>query len=199
MSEPFRAFLAVELPENVQGEIARAAGPLREVAPEDARFVPPDNLHLTLKFLGNLEAENLPRLLRGTLPRLAKAEPFEIELGGFGAFPSARAARILWVGVSEGVVPLARLARGLDAAASRVGVERERRPYRGHLTVARLRQPAEVPIVGLEGPSGVKVLVREVVLFRIDLSQMGARYSPMVRIPLGKAAHDFELESTPAG
>ncbi len=199
MSEPVRAFLAVELSEDVQGEIARAAEPLREIAPGDARFVPPDNLHLTLKFLGNLETQNLPRLLRGALPRLAKAEPFEIELGGFGAFPSARAARVLWVGVSEGVVQLARLARGLEAAASRVGVERERRPYRGHLTVARLREPAEVPIVGLEGPSGLKVLVREVVLFRSDLSQTGARYSPMARIPLGAAARDFELESTPAG
>jgi 2'-5' RNA ligase len=194
VSEPIRAFLAIELSDEARRVLAAAASELGSVAPRDARFVPIENLHLTLKFLGHLPEEAFPRLLHGLVPRLVKAEPFEVELCGFGAFPSARSARVLWVGVTDGARSLARLARRLDAAAARVGVERERRPFRAHLTVARLRQPAAVPIERVEAPAPVRFPAEEVVLFQSHLSNSGARYSPMARLPLGKRAAEADIE-----
>jgi 2'-5' RNA ligase len=187
--------LAIELSREARESVARAASVLQSVAPKSARFVSPENVHLTIKFLGQLPEEVAPRLLRGLLPRLATTEPFEVEIGGFGAFPRARAARVLWVGVTDGGAPLARLARRIEAAAARVGFDRERRPYRGHLTLARLREPASIPIDRLEAPSPVRFPVREVVLFRSDLSPSGARYSPVARLPLGEGEVDLDLVS----
>lgn len=196
MSESFRAFLAIELSREARETIARAASVLQSVAPNGARFVPPENVHLTIKFLGQLPEEVAPRLLRAVLSRLATTEPFEVEVGGLGAFPKARAARVLWVGITDGGAPLARLARRVEAAAARVGIARERRPYRGHLTLARLREPAPIPIDRLEAPPPVRFAVREVVLFRSDLSSSGARHSPVARLPLGKGEVDLDLVST---
>jgi 2'-5' RNA ligase len=195
LSELFRAFLAIELAREARETLALAASELRSVAPKGTRFVPPEDVHLTIKFLGQLSEEVTPQLLRGVLPRLATTEPFEVEVGGFGAFPNARAARVLWLGITDGGVPLARLARRIEAAAARVGIARERRPYRGHLTLARLRQPATVPIDRIEAPPPVRFPVREVILFRSDLSPSGARYSPVARLPIGEGEVDLDVVS----
>jgi 2'-5' RNA ligase len=194
LSETVRAFLAVELSDAARAAVLEAVEALRRVAHGPIRWVPAENLHLTLKFLGHLPEETLSRLLRALLPRLAKIEPFRFELSGVGAFPSARAARVLWVGVAEGGSELARLARSVEGAAARAGVARERRPFQGHLTIARLREPGRVPIERVAGPDRVAVEVREVVLFRSDLRREGARYVPIARLPLGEAC-EAQVES----
>jgi 2'-5' RNA ligase len=194
MSESVRAFLAVDLSDEAREMLTRVADRLGDALPPDVRVIPPENLHLTLKFLGNFPEAELPRLVRAVLPRVIKTKPFEIEIGGLGAFPSARAARVVWVGVMEGGAPLARLARQLESATSRVGVDRERRPYRGHLTLARLRTPARVHLDELGDTGHAPVPVREVVLYRSDLSSSGARYTALARFPLGEACEP-EIDS----
>ena len=194
MSERVRAFFALELTRQAREAIVSGTEALRGVCPQATRWVSTENLHLTLKFLGHLPEQTLPRLCRAVVPRLARTESFELELSGLGAFPSARSARVLWVGVTDGGAEIARLARGLESAAARVGVPRERRPYRGHLTVGRLSEPARVPVERVAAPPPLRVPVREVVLYRSDLSREGARYSPLVRLALGEAS-ELDLES----
>lgn len=199
MTEPIRAFLAVDLPAEALDAVARVTDSLRRLAPGDVRWVPKGNLHLTLKFLGDVDQARLPKLERAVLGRTANTPPFAVELGGVGAFPNARAARVLWVGVGEGSPELSRLARRLDTATARLGVERERRPYRGHLTVARLRSPARVPVEQVESPPPVPVPVNEIVLYRSDLRADGARYVPLERFPLAGTPGSEFLGAHPEG
>lgn len=192
-----RAFFAVELPEAVRAELVRVSTALRDELVGRIRWVPEANLHLTLKFLGTLPERSLPELLARAAARLAREEPFSVSLAGAGAFPNARAARVLWIGVSEGAGELARLARKLDAAGRGVGAPRERRPYRAHLTLARLREPLRVPLERVPALSACGFCVEEIVLYESRLSSSGASHSPLARLPLGAdegIAEDLALE-----
>jgi 2'-5' RNA ligase len=194
--ERIRAFLAVELSDAAREQARTAIRGLAQLDPPRVRWTPPESLHLTVKFLGGIDPEAVPVLLRHAAARLARLEGFPVALGGVGAFPNARRARVLWLGVTQGVSDLARLARKLDAAASRIGVERERRPYRGHLTLGRLREPAPVPLERVHAEPGETFAVSEVVLFESRLSPAGATYVPLARLPLGQA-EVAEIEFAP--
>jgi RNA 2',3'-cyclic 3'-phosphodiesterase len=195
--EPLRAFLAVDLPSAVRSIVSEAMEGLRTELPEDVRWVDGGKLHLTLKFIAALETTQVPRLLRSAATKLLRTEPFDVELGGLGAFPSARQARVLWLGVTSGATQLARAARRLDAAAARVGAERDRRPYRAHLTLARLRDPLALPLERLIGPEPLRFPVEEVVLYESRLASSGSTYIPLARLPLGRAQDDFYEDIAP--
>jgi 2'-5' RNA ligase len=186
--ETIRTFLAVELPGEARAQARSAIDALRPCVlgpPESVRWIPVENLHLTLKFLGSIDPDQVPRLLSGAAAKLAGEEPFEVELGGLGAFPNARKARVLWLGVSRGAAQLARLARKLDAAARRIGVSRERRAFHAHLTLGRMRQPGGgVALERARAPEGRPFQVEEVVLFESRLAPTGATYVPLARLPL---------------
>jgi 2'-5' RNA ligase len=187
--DPLRTFFAVDLPPSVRAEAVRRVAPVRSVVTKGVRWVAEENLHLTLRFLGNLPPEHIPKLVSFAEATLLPLPQFEATIGGLGAFPNADRARVLWLDVMRGARELARLARKLDGAAAKIGIERERRPYRAHLTVGRLRQPASVPLARIAAPSGSKEIsfsVEEVVLYESRLSSAGARYIPLARLPLGK-------------
>ena len=152
---------------------------------------------VTLKFCGDVPQDRLGELARRCLPRTVRVEPFEVRIAGLGAFPQARAARVLWAGVVDGTAQLARLARGLDAAAARVGVERDRRPYRAHLTLGRLREPRALALDRLTPPKEIAFRAAEVVLFSSRLSPRGAQHMPLVRLPLGEPDEGLELDLGP--
>ena len=186
--EAVRSFFAIELPDEIRTQALEVAAAMREQVPHGVRWVPEDNLHLTLKFLGELPAEALPKLVARAASRLVREQPFRVELAGTGAFPHARAARVLWLGIGVGGAALARLARKLEAAARGVGAERERRPFRAHLTLGRLREPQAVPAERFPSPDCAGFSVGEVVLYESRLSSSGASYAPLVRLPLGAEA-----------
>ena len=184
-AEPLRSFLAAELPPHARAQTLQAIEQLRKAIPDGVRWVPPENLHLTLKFLGNVDPERIPELIAAASARLQGVASFEVELGGLGVFPNAQRARVVWLGVCAGGAELARLARKLDRAAGRIGVERERRPFRTHLTLGRLRQPGPVPINEVPCPEGRPFLIEEIILYESRLSSTGAQYVPLARLPLG--------------
>lgn len=184
-AEGVRGFFAVELPGEVRAGVAAAVEALRRAAPADVRWTPVENLHLTLKFLGQVPERRIQELGRLAASRLQRLQPFRVGFAGYGAFPSARAARVLWLGVSEGAAPLARVARKLDAVAGKIGVARERRPYRAHLTLGRLPRPERVALEGVEAPGIAAFDVEEVVLFQSRLGPAGATYVPLARIRAG--------------
>jgi 2'-5' RNA ligase len=186
--DPVRCFFAVELPPSSREAVQVAVAGMREQVPEGVRWIDPEAVHLTLKFLGELPPEALPKLLARAASRLVREQPFTVELAGTGAFPHGRAASVIWIGVGEGASGLARLARKLDAAGRGAGAPRERRPFRAHLTVGRLREPRPVAVERLAGPDSAGFRVEEVVLYESRLSSSGASYAPLARLPLGAEA-----------
>ena len=111
---------------------------------ELVKWVEPHNLHLTVKFLGPVPEHLVPRLSE-VLEVLESFPSFRLHLVGLGAFPRARGARVLWIGIQEGAEQLGRLARRVEEALEPLGFTRERRPYSPHLTIGRLRTPAYHP------------------------------------------------------
>jgi RNA 2',3'-cyclic 3'-phosphodiesterase len=198
VSDRVRAFLAVPLPESARACGCEAIETLRAVVPADVRWTPPENQHLTLKFLGEIQEDRVEALVERASAKLAGVAPVELALGGFGAFPSAREARVLWLGVARGAGALAKLARRLDSAARVVGAERERRPFAAHLTLGRLRASARVEIERLPAPNAVAWTASEVVLYESRLAPDGARHVPLAHLALGVEAdrdNEFAPES----
>ena len=193
MSDELRAFFAIELPAEARARVAEAVERLRTVARQGVRWMALDTLHLTLKFLGEIREDGVPRLIARAHAKLGPEQPFDVGLAGYGAFPNAREARALWIGVSEGASSLARLARKLDSASRAIGAPRERRPFEPHLTLGRLRDPLRVELERAAPPDSVAWTVSEVVLYESRLSPSGARHVPLARFPLG-AGGDAEHE-----
>ncbi len=132
-----RAFVAVVPPPEVRRAALDAA---RRAIPDDrVRWVRPDNFHLTLKFLGDVPEGRLEGVVAALRRPCANRAPFDAVLSGFGAFPSARHARVVWVGVGAGSEETRALAADVDAALGPLGFGREARPYVPHATLGRVR------------------------------------------------------------
>lgn len=189
MTEPraVRAFVALELPEEVRELIRREQTQLRAELPR-ARWTRPEGQHLTLKFLGETAAEVLIELNRALAGATAGLPPVSVSLAGSGFFPNPMRPRVAWVG---GEAPGgAELAAAVDAAAIGVGFTPERRPWSLHLTQARLerRWPREAVERFLEWGRGFEPApfsCAEVVLFESELRPGGAVYTALERFPLG--------------
>ena len=140
--EQLRLFVAVTLPSEARNAIARLIQGLRAADLKGVRLVDPDGVHLTLKFLGNVDSSRVPALTDALDAVGEGAVPFALHLGDVGVFPDRRSPRVLWAGVSGDTEALAALARRVDDACATAGFARERRPYSPHLTLARLRDRA---------------------------------------------------------
>lgn len=146
-----------------------------------ARWLKPDNLHLTLKFLGNCDpaiVEAIDQTLRGVAER---RHAFTFSLDGLGVFPSLRRARVLWVGVGEGTTLFEELAEDIEHAVEELGFQPETRPFHAHVTLARLKNPALIAESTLQDrrlalPTQ-PLTAASITLFRSLLSPHGAQYS----------------------
>ena len=137
MSGGLRCFVAVELPEALREAIAAYfAAEGRRVA--GVRWVSPANLHLTLKFLGDVSEERLPALRAAIAAAAAGGSPFTLTLRGAGVFPSPERPRVIWVGAGAGAARLTELALSVEAAVTPLGFAPEGRPFAPHLTVGRI-------------------------------------------------------------
>lgn len=149
--------------------------------------VPPANWHLTLRFLGQTSAEQ-HRRLAGALRSTALGSAFDLELGGLGAFPRPARATVLWVGVSEGAGAVKALAARMEDAARAAGFTPETKPFSPHLTISRLRDPADLRgTITAAPPFGGRMRVEEVVLFRSHLGGGPPRYEAVERFGVGAA------------
>jgi 2'-5' RNA ligase len=148
------------------------------------RAVPPANWHLTLRFLGDTDAERHRRLtdeLRGMEP----GPPFALSLERLGAFPRAARASVLWVGAGDGADELRALAAKAEAAAVRAGFAPEPKPFSPHLTVSRVNPPADLRrAIESAAPFGGRMSVDGIVLFRSHLGGGPPRYERMLTVPL---------------
>ena len=147
------------------------------------RTVPPENWHLTLRFLGATDAERHRRVAAG-LRRIAMPA-FESSLAALGAFPKPARATVLWIGVGDGAGELRALAATAEAVVVAAGFAPEPKPYSPHLTLSRLRPPEDVrPVVERTPPFGGRMAVDAFVLFRSHLGGGHPRYEVVERFPL---------------
>lgn len=187
-----RSFIAIRIPTEIQTTILRETANLRQFLKKPLiRWVPQENIHLTLKFLGDVSPANLESLAHHLAPELNQLPTFDIRVGGMGAFPNPRRARILWIGM-EAPKELAAVAQAVESVASRLGFTRETRPFSPHLTIGRVNQHAsgndlQQIRLGLEqtkiGHLGTST-VTGIELFHSDLRPSGAVYTIRHTIPL---------------
>jgi 2'-5' RNA ligase len=140
--EEIRSFIAIELPEEVRGGLARLRNELKRNEHKFVKWVNPDGLHLTLKFLGNIPSKRVTEIINVIEEVTQGVSAFHLEISGLGAFPSLRQARVFWVGIGGEVDKLSKLQQNIDSALAVLGFAKEERPFVPHLTLARLRPGA---------------------------------------------------------
>lgn len=148
------------------------------------RWMMREQWHLTVQFLGNVDDVDA---IAGALIAVGRAPAARMQLGGSGAFPNPRRARVVWMGVAQGIEGLAAIARAVGEVLTPIGYAPEDRPFRAHLTVARLGRPADVtPALAALGDDlvGGVWAAAEVVLYQSRLTRSGAEYTALARIPL---------------
>lgn len=187
MSDSIRCFLAVKVPSNraierVIDELSRMGNAIKAVAPS--------NLHITLKFLGDVSLDQLDPITRTMHDAAAGEGPFRFTVRGVGAFPSAARPSVLWAGV-EDAEPLGRLAARFEASLAPLGFAPEERPYAPHLTLARVkfRPPSTLPAL-FERHAAMSfqtVEIDRIYLYRSDSGRGGPVYTPIAEAMLAKA------------
>jgi 2'-5' RNA ligase len=188
-----RAFIAIELSADIQRKLEQVTGLLRgQIIGAPVRWVPVHNIHLTLKFLGNVSVANLGILEKILLSEMKRWQPFEISVGEVGAFPSTRRPRVIWTGV-QSPPELGQLQHSLEEQVERLGYPPEERGFSPHLTFGRVSRNAsnaevqqigqvvEAAKVGFMGAMRVEV----VHLFRSDLQPGGSVYTRLYSANLG--------------
>ncbi len=180
-----RLFLAVALDQetsNLLGSHLAANG----LESWPGRLVPPENWHITLRFLGWTSDLQRDQILR-SLDERPLGTPFRIRFGGLGGFPKVRRATVTWIAVTVGGDELTDLAAACDDAAQAAGFESEERPFHAHLTLSRVRPPVDLrDRVEAFAPFDVAMPVNAITLFESHLSSGGARYEAIDRIPLAQ-------------
>ncbi len=186
-----RLFIAVELPANVRQRLADVADELRGMGLERLRWVRPENIHITLKFLGETPAERQPQIEDALRAAAEGVAPHELTLGELGKFGGRQNPRVLWVDVRGDVDALKALQKRVDARIAPLGFPADERPFAAHLTLARVPQDLAKKVARplAEAIDAVKVPdppipVREIVLMRSELRREGPVYTRLCGIEL---------------
>jgi 2'-5' RNA ligase len=186
-----RLFVACEVPDDVKEAIGETIEGLRKKSGPAVRWIKPEGVHVTLKFLGEVPAKKLPAVKLAIQEAVVGHSPFELEFSNIGTFGGREGLRIMWVGIAGDVLRLEALVRAVNAALAVVGFEPERRPFRPHLTLGRVRdeigtrQRAEIEVaVGKTDVPGVNWRTSQVSLMRSKLGPGGASYEVLATFPL---------------
>jgi 2'-5' RNA ligase len=134
-----RAFIAIEIPLGIRETVCKAISPLQKGLGSAVRWVPLENMHLTLKFLGDVSAANIEMLSQMLRAEADLFHCFDLRLGELSSFPNLKRPRVLYIGI-QAPVALEALQRGIDSASRRLGYESEERGFSPHLTIGRVRQ-----------------------------------------------------------
>ena len=187
MTEKIRTFIAINIPDDVRAAIGEFQGTLREHR-ADVKWVRPESIHITLKFLGDVEATRIKKIARSIDETVKDVEPFAVSVQGVGTFPNDRRPRVLWVGVRTGADILSDVAARIDGALSGLGFQKEKRRYSAHLTLGRVRSTKGIEAVvrGMRdlGFETKQFDVAEIDVMKSVLQRTGAVYSVLERIKL---------------
>ena len=139
---PIRAFIAVELPEELKKELAALEMLLKNNGPPIVKWVDPNSIHITLKFLGEIATESAEELMLALEEAAQGVAPFKLEVRKLGAFPSPDRPQVIWVGVKGAVERINQLQQRIESNCEQLGFSRENRPFTPHLTLGRVRDDA---------------------------------------------------------
>lgn len=183
-----RSFLAADPPLTLLESIISATVKLRTYAP-DVKWVKPEGIHLTLKFMGNIEEVQIEPIIDVIRPVITNQKPLALSAEGIGAFPNLRRPRVIWVGVVGDRERLMVIQKRIEQSLSALGFPMGNRPFSPHLTLGRIRSGKKVPdltdrIRELEGITFTPFTVSELVLYKSILRRDGTIYTPLQRLPL---------------
>ena len=203
-----RTFIAADIPPSIQQSIQQQVHSLRNmIGNSSVRWVPVQNIHISLKFLGDVSIENVDALTKVILGEAESHPGFDVQVRGLGSFPNSKRARVLYIGIQ---VPaeLVALQRGVESACERVGYKSDSRPFSPHLTIGRVRQ-------GISSSDQMRIRrmleeikidslgtarVDSVHLYKSELKSTGAVYTKLFSAPLqaviaseAKQSHNNEL------
>jgi RNA 2',3'-cyclic 3'-phosphodiesterase len=186
-----RAFIAIEIPREIREAVGKAMAPLQKGIGSIVRWVPVENMHLTLKFLGDVSSTNVEMLSEMLLAEANLFHCFDLRLSGLGSFPTLKRPRVIYIGI-QAPVTLEALQRGIESASRRLGYESEERGFSPHLTIGRVKQN----VTGTEQQTIRRALeeiridllgtarVDSVHLYKSDLKPTGSVYTRLYSAPL---------------
>jgi 2'-5' RNA ligase len=184
-----RTFIAVDISAEARRIVAERIAFLRaQFSDLRVGWDKPEKLHLTVKFLGEIPSEKLTQVIAAVENAAKEIEPFSLVLENAGAFPPRGAARVLWLGVNDESQNLSEFQKRLETETERIGFERERRTFKPHLTIARLKEPEKSrSLTDLHLKTdfpAVNFPVSEIVVYKSDLRPNGSIYTPLAKIDL---------------
>ncbi len=187
-----RTFIAIELPQDIKDHLGRIQAKLKN-AQADVKWVAPSNIHLTLKFLGEIDERQKDDVLLAMRTASALNKPFTIAMGQTGGFPGIRSPRVIWIGLQQGDQHVKTLAASLEKELAAAGFPAETREFSSHITLGRTRsgknrQQLSEALEDLNskpaGTAATAVEVKEIVLFKSTLTPRGSVYEKLAVIPL---------------
>lgn len=186
-----RLFLALSVPEEVKAQLRRVQLELRETIKEGARWTPPDQFHLTLKFLGSIGQSQVEPLIAALSKSIAPFGPLVLTASGLGAFPRRGKPRVLWAGVSDAAQQLPWLQRAVESASAAFTAEPAMNDFSGHITLARLSEKfrgaaneLKTVLAGAGQRAFGSWTVNHLALMQSELSSAGATHLLVAEIPL---------------
>ena len=190
MKNRIRTFIAVSLSSSILSGIEKLVRTLKTDC-GDVRWVEPQNLHVTLKFLGDIPLNDLPQLIRTVTQSVSQTDSFDLTFQGFGAFPNRESPKTIWIGCHEGSAELIQLAERIDAGLFSIGYPKETRRFSPHLTIGRVKtkEPGTIsPLMSVFDEQQDHLFgscsVSEVQIFSSELTRRGPIYDELAVIPL---------------
>ena len=187
-----RVFVAVELSDPVKAEMGKLIAAIDALELRGVRTVRAEGLHLTLRFLGDVDSDVVPSIISAMETAAAESAPFELSLAGTGAFPNTATPRTLWVGMKGDLDRLVTLQRGVQSALETAGFGRSSERFSPHVTIARVRDRAPsihrrraAAVLNEAIPSPIKVRVDSITLMRSTPQPGGSIYNQLHTAPLG--------------
>ena len=182
-----RTFIAIEIPSEVKSAIAALQDDLRR-ARADVGWTRPENIHLTLRFLGEVDERRIGEVEKVCVASAAEFKPFTLSLNDIGVFPNARQPRILLAGLAGEIEKAGEMRKRLNDGLALIGFELEEKHFRPHLTIGRVksnRKTSELlALVDARQVPALSFVVTEIVLMKSELHPAGARYTPIAKVSL---------------
>jgi 2'-5' RNA ligase len=184
MSNIIRTFIAVEIPEKIISSIARVQEGIKNYGFK-IRWVRPESIHLTLKFLGNIEAADTENVGRAVFRASKEYTPLSLQVKGIGVFPGIKRPRVVWVGITGQLETLFGLQKTLDKNLEAIGFPKEKRPVQGHLTLGRIKKKIDtntfIEALDTFGNFETETFTADrVVLYKSELKASGAVYTKLM-------------------
>lgn len=192
VDDSIRSFIAIRLPEQLLDRVRDFQAALGSPGDRAAKWVEPGSMHITLKFLGNIELGRVQDIKQEIAAAVKPCRPFNLSTGASGFFPNAQRARVFWLGLEGDIQALVGLHKGIDEAMAKLGYPAENRPYTAHLTLARLREESGAAdrtgfVSRVQkrafGPS-CNIVVNSVALMRSQLTPRGPIYTRLAEFEL---------------